>query len=54
MRAEVVMHRVAVARREDIEVRAVPKRRVGVFATSALVLSSTRFVGVVWILLAVD
>ena len=54
VRAEVMMHWVAVAGREDIEVGAVTKRGVGVFAASIFVLPSTRFVRVVWILLAMN
>lgn len=52
--AQVVMHWVAIAGRECFKVRAVPKCSIGVLATSALVLSTTRLVGVVRVLLAVN
>lgn len=54
MRAKIVMHWVAVTRGEGIKVGAVPKRGIGVLASSALVLPPTWLVRVVRILLAVD
>lgn len=54
MRAEVVMHWVAVARWDGIKIGAVPKRGIRILATNTLVLPSSRLVRVVRVLLAVD
>ena len=52
--AEIMVHWVAVARRNGVKVRAVPKRSICIFAAGTFVLSSTRFVRIVRVLLAVN
>lgn len=52
--SKVVVHRVAVTRRDGVKVRAVPERGVRILAACTLVLSSARLVGVIRVFLAVD
>ena len=54
MWAEIMVHWVAVARRNGVKARAVPKRSICIFAAGTFVLSSTRFVRIVRVLLAVN